>query len=355
MFIFLFDFQAIYVIINTTTKFYKGLTVIIMKLKFTTIGSNSIVDKMLTGGSYCPDFELYGVYSRTEDRANEFAKKHGAENTFTSLNAVAQSETDAVYIASPTACHYEQSKFMLERGKHVLCEKPATSNLKELSELLELAEKKNVVYMEAMRPVHSPFYSWIKENLYKIGTIRHVLFTYCQYSSRYDNFKSGIIENAFKPELSNGSLMDIGIYPIHFMVSLFGMPNKIASTALVLKDSIDGCGAITLDYGEFIGEILHSKISQSNLPCEIQGESGNIIFSPVGTPRNAEIVYRNGEKEVADIDLIQWDMYYEIRDFCNMIINGEKPSEFSKYTYDSISITDTVRKQNNIVFPADFK
>ena len=320
------------------------------------IGTNFVSDWLAEAAAELDCVEVTAVYSRAQNTGDAFAAKHGIANVFSDYDAFLSSDCiDAVYIASPTACHYEQSKFMLERGKHVLCEKPATSNLKELSELLELAEKKNVVYMEAMRPVHSPFYSWIKENLYKIGTIRHVLFTYCQYSSRYDNFKSGIIENAFKPELSNGSLMDIGIYPIHFMVSLFGMPNKIASTALVLKDSIDGCGAITLDYGEFIGEILHSKISQSNLPCEIQGESGNIIFSPVGTPRNAEIVYRNGEKEVADIDLIQWDMYYEIRDFCNMIINGEKPSEFSKYTYDSISITDTVRKQNNIVFPADFK
>lgn len=53
-----------------------------------------------------------------------------------------------------------------------------------------------------------------------LGTIRRATLQYCQYSSRYDNYKRGIVENAFKPELSNGALMDIGVYVVSCMIRL---------------------------------------------------------------------------------------------------------------------------------------
>ena len=81
--------------------------------------------------------------------------------------------------------------------------------------------------MEAMKNVHSPGFHAMMDNLYKIGTVRRATIQYCQYSSRYDKFKKGIIENAFNPKLSNGALMDIGSYCIHFLASLFGKPEKI--------------------------------------------------------------------------------------------------------------------------------
>ena len=320
---------------------------------FSTVGSGSIVEKMINGGKLCKDFTLYGVYSRTEERAREFADKFGAVRTFTDLYDLANSETDVVYIASPTALHFKQVKIMLEHKKHVLCEKPACSNYAELSELLAIAEENEVVFLEAMRPVFSPGYKWITENLHKIGKIRHAVFSYCQYSSRYDNFKKGIIENAFKPELSNGSLMDIGVYPLHLMVSLFGNPDEVMSSSVILDKSIDGCGSAILKYPEFIGVVNYSKISDSKIPCEIQGENGTMLFSPAGTPVKAEIRYRNGVVEVADIPMLEWDLYYEIQAFCDMIAKKRDNKSYNKYTSDTIRIMDLIRQQQKIKFPAD--
>lgn len=72
------------------------------------------------------------------------------------------------------------------------------------------ALENQAVLLEAMRSVYSPGFQAVRENLHKLGKIRRVSFQYCQYSRRYDNFKKGIIENAFNPALSNGALMDIG-------------------------------------------------------------------------------------------------------------------------------------------------
>lgn len=50
--------------------------------------------------------------------------------------------------------------------------------------------------------------------------LRRVTLEYCQYSSRYDKFRQGEILNAFRPELANGAIMDIGVYPIYMLVQL---------------------------------------------------------------------------------------------------------------------------------------
>ena len=70
------------------------------------------------------------------------------------------------------------------------------------------------------------------------GTIRRISFQYAKYSSRYDKFKEGIIENAFNPAFSNGALMDIGVYCVHPLVRLFGMPKKIIADSLLLSNGV---------------------------------------------------------------------------------------------------------------------
>ena len=71
-------------------------------IRFATIGSGPIVEAFLTEAQKHPDFTLTAVYSRTEERAAEFAAQWGAALTFTDLNQLAACpEVDAVYIASP--------------------------------------------------------------------------------------------------------------------------------------------------------------------------------------------------------------------------------------------------------------
>ena len=324
-----------------------------MKIKFITIGTGTIVDKMINGAKQSDFFELYGVYSRTPEKAEEFRVKHNAQNAFSDLDEVAHSCADVIYIASPTSCHYEQAKLMLAHKKHVLCEKPACSNAREVMELTELAKENGVLFLEAMRPVFAPGYKWIEDNLYRIGKIRQVTFTYCQYSSRYDNFKKGIVENAFKPELSNGALMDIGVYPIHVMLSLFGKPQSVQASAYILKDSIDGCGSAILKYDDFLGTVSYSKIADSKLPCEIQGEDGVLEFSPVGTPVSAKLTLRNGETIVPEIPTMEYDIFYEVDAFCKMIISDKNTDKYNRVTLETIELMDEIRKQCNICFPAD--
>lgn len=65
---------------------------------------------------------------------------------------------DAVYVISRLEQHYDQIKLALEKGKHVLCEAPMTSSLKEWDELSHLAKSKGLVLMDAIRTAFSMAY-----------------------------------------------------------------------------------------------------------------------------------------------------------------------------------------------------
>jgi Predicted dehydrogenases and related proteins len=247
------------------------------KVRFGVIGTNFIVDKVLEAARLDHRFELTAIYSRTQERADEFAKKHNVPHTFTSLEDMLSSNLiDAVYIASPNSLHASQSILCMQHGKHVFCEKPFASNANEVKAMIAAAEKYNVTLMEAMKPTMTPNFSTIKDNLKEIGTIRKYFSCYCQYSSRYDKLKEGVILNAFDPSLSNGAVMDLGVYTIYPMVVLFGRPKKISATGLKLFTGADGQGSVNFEYEGMDATIMYSKIADSSLPTEIQGEEGTI-------------------------------------------------------------------------------
>ena len=260
-----------------------------MKINFGVIGTNVITERFLEAGKDAEGFCLRGVYSRSREKAVDFARKHGADLAFDSLEDMDScKEIDAVYVASPNSLHASQSIQMLKGGKHVLCEKPIASNQREFEEMKKVALENRRVLLEAMRSVYSPGFQAIRENLHKLGKIRRVSFQYCQYSRRYDNFKKGIIENAFNPALSNGALMDIGVYCVHPLVSLFGKPEKVISSSLKLSNGIDGAGTILTEYPDFQGELLYSKITDSRVPSQIQGEEGSMVIREIPDSQNRE-------------------------------------------------------------------
>ena len=327
-----------------------------MKINFGVIGTNVITERFLEAGKDAEGFCLRGVYSRSREKAVDFARKHGADLAFDSLEDMAScKEIDAVYVASPNSLHASQSIQMLKGGKHVLCEKPIASNQREFEEMKKVALEKRRILLEAMRSVYSPGFQAIRENLHKLGKIRRVSFQYCQYSRRYDNFKKGIIENAFNPALSNGALMDIGVYCVHPLVSLFGKPEKVISSSLKLSNGIDGAGTILAEYPDFQGELLYSKITDSRVPSQIQGEEGSLVIREIPDPQEVVLYYRDGRTETLEIPRTENNMVYEIREFLRLIREKRYSHEYLENSQMEIELMDEVRRQQKIFFPADRK
>ena len=328
-------------------------------IRFATIGSNFIVDWFAANLPFCDGIEYAAVYSRTMERGREFAEKYGVQKVYDNLEELAMDEDiDAVYIASPNRCHYQQTMMMLNYGKHVLCEKPATSNEKELELILEAAKANHVVYMEAMKNIFTPGFLVVREQLEKIAPIRRATIERCKYSSTYEDFKEGKEVHSFLHKFSSGALMDTGCYAVHFFVELFGMPDHIMAAGVDLSEESDGAGTILVQNQDMVGEILYSKISKSEVQSQIQGENGTILIDDTSHPRKITVISLNGEKEEFHIPLhpaegSRNNLIYEILEFQKLVEEQRVEHPYLEGTKHTIRVMDEARKQMGIVFPAD--
>lgn len=307
--------------------------------RFATIGSNFVTDSFLEAAQGVEGFQLEGVYSRTRARAEEFAAKWGAPRTYTSLDALcADPAIEAVYVASPNACHEAQTIALLKAGKHVLCEKPIAPDSAALARMARAARETGRVLMEAMMPAHTPAYRAIRAAMAQIAPVRRATLRFCKYSSRYDKFKAGIVENAFDPSLANGALMDIGVYCLHAAQLLLGEPQTVAGKSVFLPGGIDGAGSLVLGYDGALAEIVYSKITDSVSPSEIEGEGGSILIDAVSRPRRAELVLRGGARREIPLGVEADEMRYEIEDFLALL----RGADGARYLADSEAVTRTL-------------
>ncbi len=312
------------------------------------IGRNFVVDEMLEATRLFPEINLAAIYSRKLDTGKAYADKWGFDKVYTDLDEMAADKSiDAVYIASPNYCHEEQAIKMLSAGKHVLCEKPMHKSYEGAMNMINTAEKKGVVFMEAMMSAHVPGTYKIMELLPRIGKVRRVNLSFCQYSSRYDKFKVGIVENAFDPTLWNGSFMDLGVYPVSLMLQLFGEPLDFVSKAVFLPHSIDGQGTMICSYPDMTATLHWSKITQGYLQSEIQGEDGSIMIDRVSKPTDLTLMLRDGTKEEYETLCGKPVMYYELKDFIAQI-NGEAMPQFNKLSAMEARLMEKAREQMGI-------
>ena len=322
------------------------------------IGTNWITDRFLDAAHQTGELKLTAVYSRTEEKAKQFADKYEVETIFTRLSDFFESDAfDAVYIASPTALHATQAIQAMENKKHVLVEKPMASNVREAEKMFAVAEKEEVVLMEAMKTTHLPNFDLVKDLIEEIKPVRRVIANFCQYSSRYDRYKEGEVLNAFKPELSNGSLMDIGIYTVYPIIKLFGRPNKIQASAMVLESGVDGSGTVLLSYDELEANMIFSKITNSALPSEIQGENGSIVIDKWSDMSGIHLVDKAGHKEERSLEQLTNSMGYEARHFAELIKTGQTESDINTFdtSLQTMKVLDEARRQIGVVYPADEK
>jgi len=99
--------------------------------------------------------EFVGVY----DVAVEMARTYAQQYRVRAFNSVAEAAagSDALSVVTPTSTHFELAKMLLERGRHVLVEKPMTDNSAEAAELVQIAQEHNCVlqagHVERFNPV----------------------------------------------------------------------------------------------------------------------------------------------------------------------------------------------------------
>ncbi|MFD2618444.1 Gfo/Idh/MocA family protein [Terrilactibacillus laevilacticus] len=328
-------------------------------MRLATVGTSTITDSFIEAVKMSHQLTLTGVYSRSLDKAKEMANRHGATHVFTDLGEMAGSDTfDIVYIASPNSLHFEQSIQFLKQGKHVICEKPFFSTLREFHEAYRVADEQHVYLFEAIRNIQTPIFKRLKENLHKVGPVRNATIQVQQYSSRYDKLLKGEVTNIFSPQFSGGALMDMGVYPLYLAVGLFGKPMESHYYPTMLETGVDGSGTLVLKYHDYVCQVICSKITHSSNPSEINGEKGILTFNNASSLKTLTYTDLKSNKiEDYHIDQYENDKVYEIQNFTDIINQSDRNRymELRRLSEIVLGILEESRRQNQIIFPADHK
>ncbi|MBR0081160.1 MAG: Gfo/Idh/MocA family oxidoreductase [Clostridia bacterium] len=165
---------------------------------------------------------IVSTYSRNLEHNSGFAHRCGATPYISALDAITADGVDAVYVVTPHTAHFDAVKEALLFGKPVLCEKPMGVTAQQAEELFRLAAEKKLYLCEAMWTWFAPAANRVKEwvDAGRFGTIQSVYAGYHMNSKRY-------APRVTDPMLAGGALLDIGVYPIHYLIRLFGEPTKI--------------------------------------------------------------------------------------------------------------------------------
>lgn len=326
------------------------------KMKIATVGTSWITASFISACIYAGDTEITYSYSRNIAKANEFCKKNKTGKPTDSLETIANdSETQFVYIASPNKLHYEQSKYFLSKGKNVICEKPATTTAEQYIELINMAESKNLFYVEAIMSIHTPSFALLKLAMSTIGKIKSANLNFCQLSSKYISYCNGENPNIFNPELHTGCLMDIGVYNIYIAAALFGMPDKIISDAVFMDSGADCCGNAILKYPDKTVTLNYSKVAQGFSASEIYGDVGTVTIESVSQLTGINLVSKDNRNEIVS-PLVPRDevMSGEINYIKQLTDNDSTAIEKYNFATETAKIvrriTDEIRKQNNFSF-----
>ena len=318
------------------------------------IGAGKIIPQSIQAMREQGNLVPVAICSRQESFENtkNLAEELQISNAYPDVDALlTQADIEAVYIAVSNEAHHEVAGKVLNAGKHVLMEKPFCASERQAAELFDLAKEKQLICMEAAPVRFAPVIGVIKEWLPQIGRIRIVQTNYSQFSSRYEKFCAGERPAAFDPKRAGGALMDLGIYQVHLLLALFGMPEHVCYTANIIR-GIDTSGVLEMRYGDFLSSNVTTKDCDGICGIQIQGEKGWISSDcRANDITRAELHLRDGSVQYYDEKREGHRFIHEMERFSKMVNGGdqEECAHLAKGTLDSLKILDEARRQIGII------
>ena len=280
-------------------------------LRWAIVGPGRIAHRFAQAVAGLPDAELVAVQGRDNTRAHAFAQRYTVEGrapvrVFTELDSLlAQTDIDAVYVATPHALHGAAVQAALLHGKPVLCEKPLVPNLAQGQALVRLAQQRQVFLMEAVWTRFLPLYAhlgqWLRDQA--IGPLRSLQSSFC-FHAPYD-----ATSRLFNPALAGGALLDIGIYNLTatrwVLQQAWGAcpePTQWLVQGRLAPSGVDMQVAATLVFeGGLCSQFICALDTASDNALTIQGERGHIRLPHNFWQATQAVLQRTGQPpEVVD-------------------------------------------------------
>ena len=180
------------------------------KLRIGILGASDIAFRRFLPALLAVDcFEYAGIASREVSKTIRFEDSYGGTGYENYDTLLEDKNIDAVYIPLPPSLHFEWAMKALNKGKHILVEKPFSTSLTDTNRILEEAKKNNLAVHENYTFLYHTQLQVI-ENMIKEGVIGEVRLyrSVFGFPFRHEN------DFRYNKSLGGGSLFDCGGYPI---------------------------------------------------------------------------------------------------------------------------------------------
>lgn len=285
--------------------------------------------------------KVEAVYDIDPAAAAAMAEKHGVAKVCDNYEELVAA-VDAVYIATPHLAHYEQAKYALEQGKHVLCETPMVLDHDQAMELYTLAESRNLVLLEANKTAFSPAFNHMV-TLVKSGLIGDVVGVDASISKLWSAEE---LKRELNPSMAGGSLYEMGSYPLLPIFRLLG--TDIRNINIYSRMNADGVDVYTrgvLMFGNAVASFQLGLGVKTEGNLVISGTQGYVyVPSPWWKTDYFELRYEDQNRNKKYF--YTWSepgLRYEIQEFVSCIVNGRLHS--ARLTpKESISMADVMQR-----------
>lgn len=301
------------------------------------VGTGRIAPRFVNEAKYVSGLTIVCAYNPEKDSAKEFEKRQEI-TCYTSGYDDFLERVDAVYIASPHETHYEYAKMAIEKGKHVLCEKPMAFTKLESVELYELARQKNVVLMEAVKAAYCPGFQQLINvaKSGKIGEIKDVEACFTRIAELNSRERTD--------KKYGGAFLEFGANALLPIIKLLGKDYKdVQINSIHDENGIDLYTKIQIRYDDALAMAKVGVGVKSEGQLIVAGTKGYIIAqSPWWLTKRFDIRYEDSSKVEHFEPRFQGDgLRYEISDFISKI-NGRDKRDYKLTAGESIAMSEFV-------------
>ncbi|MBQ5937527.1 MAG: Gfo/Idh/MocA family oxidoreductase [Bacteroidaceae bacterium] len=300
-------------------------------MKISIAGTGKIVGEVLQmiHKEFAGKIEVTGIYSREHsvEHAIDLCQAYAPTGfVYTDYERMLQeAEADYVYIANANHVHHEYAMKAMMAGKNVIVEKPIAVDRVQTEELIDTAIQRCVYCLPAFSLLYMPLFRQLQELVPQLGTIRMIHCNFAQRSSRYDRYLRGELTPVFDPTMAGGTLADLNVYNLCFMIALFGPPRTVRYECNRGFNGIDTSGTLLCHYPTSIATLSASKDSNGLSYGCIQGENGYIEVHGSVSILDSFTLHLDGKEPITyKSDSSRHRLSYEFQEFLALIENRQE-------------------------------
>ena len=281
------------------------------------IGTGSIASRFVPEAKYVNSNSVVAAYNPNIKECKDFCEKY--ELNLSETEADLYNHCDAVYVASPHYTHYDYVKHALKAGKHVLCETPFVFSKAQAEELYDLAEKKKLVLMVALKTAFCPAFVHLV-SLLKSGAIGDIVEVNASVTTLTDESSEKLNKDYY-----GGSMNENACFPLLPIFKLLGMNYENINFYSKMRNEVDMFTKAVFRYSSAVASFQVGLGVKTEGNLVVAGTKGYAyVPAPWWKTDYFELRYEDQNQNKKFFHTYAGDgLRYEIKDFVSAILSNE--------------------------------